>query len=104
MLHGRCAGWMLRAAMLFFLRFGAIESPQSLVEAARRLPPDDDTFYVEVRWSVDRLGDSFAILSTNTERVDQAEVPLRPVHILEPSTRISMNGAALLVLAPANTL
>ncbi len=62
----------------------------------------DVSYYIEVRWSLEKLNQQVVMLSAQAQVVNTAGVVLTPVHIVEPLTRVLMVGQSLRLLPSAS--
>jgi hypothetical protein len=58
-------------------------------------------YYIEVRWSLEKLNEKVVMLSTEAQLVSRAGVKLTPPHPIEPPTRVLMVGQSLRLLPTA---
>jgi hypothetical protein len=61
----------------------------------------DVSYYVEVRWSLEKLNRQIVMLSAQAQLVTAAGVKLNPSHVIEPMTRVLMIGQSLRLLPTA---
>jgi hypothetical protein len=61
-------------------------------------------FYVEVRWTIEKLDAASTIVTVHSQLVDPAGVPITPVHPIEQPSRILVTRDAMHPLSAANDL
>ncbi len=58
----------------------------------------DVSYYVEVRWALEKLNQRVIMLRAEAQLVSAAGVQLSPAHVIEPPTRVLMVGQSLRLL------
>ena len=69
--------------------------------AMLRGPYSTGEFFVEVRWSLDRLDGTRSIVTTRAQLIDGLGEPIQPHHVIEPTIKVLVSASGYRVLSPS---